>query len=101
MSCFPGEYDSLQKREKGTKENPTFYNSIITTFFIVKCLKHIQTLKAKMTNTNTSRVEDFPNHHIGPRRHEAKAMLQTLGYNVSNYQIEMISLISTNFCHHL
>ena len=38
-----------------------------------------------MTNTNTSRVEDFPNHHIGPRRHEAKAMLQTLGYNVSNY----------------
>ena len=54
-----------------------------------------------MTTTNTSRVEDFPNHHIGPRRHEAKAMLQTLGYNVSNYQIEMITLISTNFCHHL
>ena len=28
------------------------------------------------------RVEDFPAHHIGPRRHEAKAMLQILGYNV-------------------
>ncbi len=29
------------------------------------------------------RVEDFPSHHIGPRRHEAKLMLGELGYNVS------------------
>jgi len=26
-------------------------------------------------------VDDFPSHHIGPRRIEAKAMLQELGYN--------------------
>jgi hypothetical protein len=31
-----------------------------------------------------ARVEDFPAHHIGPRRHEAKAMLQELGYDVRN-----------------
>ena len=28
------------------------------------------------------RVEDFPSHHIGPRKIEAKMMLQELGYNV-------------------
>ena len=28
-------------------------------------------------------VDDFPSHHIGPRRIEAKAMLQELGYNVN------------------
>ena len=28
------------------------------------------------------RVEDFPAHHIGPRKIEAKIMLQELGYNV-------------------
>ena len=30
-------------------------------------------------------VDDFPSHHIGPRRIEAKAMLQELGYNVNFY----------------
>ena len=29
-------------------------------------------------------VEDFPSHHIGPRKWEAKAMLNELGYNVSS-----------------
>lgn len=33
------------------------------------------------------RVEDFPSHHIGPRRHEAKAMLAELGYNVSTFML--------------
>ena len=28
------------------------------------------------------RVEDFPSHHIGPRKIEAKVMLHELGYNV-------------------
>ena len=28
------------------------------------------------------RVEDFPSHHIGPGKLEAKVMLQELGYNV-------------------
>ena len=31
------------------------------------------------------RVEDFPSHHIGPRKIEAKVMLNELGYNVSTY----------------
>ena len=43
------------------------------------------------------RVEDFPNHHIGPRRHEAKAMLQTLGYNVTTKFI-IIEVIFAFFC---
>ena len=34
------------------------------------------------------RVEDFPAHHIGPRRWEAKLMLQELGYNVSIFYIK-------------
>ena len=33
-------------------------------------------------------VDDFPSHHIGPRRIEAKAMLQELGYNVNKYAIK-------------
>ena len=32
------------------------------------------------------RVEDFPAHHIGPRKWEAKVMLQELGYNVSTLE---------------
>ena len=32
-------------------------------------------------------VDDFPSHHIGPRRIEAKAMLQELGYNVNMTEI--------------
>ena len=31
------------------------------------------------------RVEDFPSHHIGPRKIEAKIMLQELGYNVRSF----------------
>jgi hypothetical protein len=31
------------------------------------------------------RVEDFPAHHIGPRKIEAKIMLQELGYNVRSF----------------
>ena len=31
------------------------------------------------------RVEDFPAHHIGPRKIEAKMMLQELGYNVRRF----------------
>ena len=31
-------------------------------------------------------VVDFPNRHIGPRKHESKAMLNELGYNVSMVQ---------------
>jgi hypothetical protein len=33
------------------------------------------------------RVEDFPAHHIGPRKIEAKMMLQELGYNVRKFFI--------------
>ena len=33
------------------------------------------------------RVEDFPSHHIGPRKIEAKMMLQELGYNVRSFFI--------------
>ena len=29
------------------------------------------------------KVVDFPGRHIGPRKHESKAMLTELGYNVS------------------
>ena len=36
------------------------------------------------------RVEDFPAHHIGPRKWEAKVMLQELGYNVSIVCIKKI-----------
>ena len=28
-------------------------------------------------------VVDFPGRHIGPRKHESRAMLKDLGYNVS------------------
>ena len=30
-------------------------------------------------------VIDFPNRHIGPRKHETKAMLNEFGYNVSTH----------------
>ena len=35
-------------------------------------------------------VEDFPSHHIGPRKWEAKAMLNELGYNVSKSSVTNI-----------
>ena len=89
-----------KRGRKEQKKTPHFIIQLLLLFYC-QMFKTYSNIKSIMTNTNTSRVEDFPNHHIGPRRHEAKAMLQTLGYNVSNYQIEMITLISTNFCHHL
>ena len=40
------------------------------------------------------RVEDFPAHHIGPRKIEAKIMLQELGYNVRSFFIVKRKAIS-------
>ena len=42
------------------------------------------------------RVEDFPSHHIGPRKIEAKVMLQELGYNVSTSYINIYITASKN-----
>ena len=35
-------------------------------------------------------VVDFPNRHIGPRKHETQVMCNELGYNVSCFQAVII-----------
>ena len=38
-------------------------------------------------------VVDFPNRHIGPRKHETKAMCDELGYNVSSNKANFVTAV--------
>ncbi len=41
------------------------------------------------------KVSDFPSRHIGPRKHQAQEMLETIGYHVSFVQFVVLP-VDTN-----
>ncbi len=42
------------------------------------------------------KVADFPARHIGPRRHDAKEMLRTIGFNVRCLISKLLTVNSNN-----
>ena len=50
---------------------------------VQRCSYHASQSSGEKLDEFFPEVVDFPGRHIGPRKHESRAMLKDLGYNVS------------------